>query len=105
MAADDLGERVDGDVAAVLEGVEDRRRRDGVVDDEGDLVPVGHIGQRLHVVHVALGVADALGEDQAGVGVNRRLDVGRLGRVDEAHLDAEAFQGVLEKHVGAAVEV
>ena len=94
MAADHLGERVHGDVGPVLERVEERRRRDRVVDDQGQAVPVGDLGDGLEIVHVALGVADGLGVEQAGVLVDGPLEVGRVARIHEARLDAEPLERV-----------
>ena len=63
------------------------------------------VGDGFEVVHVALGVADGLGVEQAGVLVDRPLEVGRVARIDEAGLDAEALQRKAELRVGAAVEL
>ena len=94
MPADHLGERVHGDVGPVLEGVEERGRRDRVVDDERQPVPVRHLGDGLEVVHVALGVPDGLGVEQPGVLVDGPLEVGRVARIDEPRLDAEPLERV-----------
>ena len=68
VAADELGQRVDDDVGAVLDRLQHQRGGDGVVDDEGDAGLVGHRGHRLEVHDVAGRIADRLAEHGAGVG-------------------------------------
>jgi len=49
--ADELGHRVDRHVGPMLERAEDHRR-DRVVDDERDAVPMGRVAMALEIVHV-----------------------------------------------------
>ncbi len=105
VAPDHLGERVHGDVGPVLERVEERGRRDRVVDDQRQLVLVRHLGDGLEIVHVALRVADGLGVEQPGVLVDGPLEVGRVARIDKAGFDPEALERERELGVGAAVEL
>ena len=67
VAADELGQRVDDDIGAVLERLEHERGGHRVVDDEGHAGRMGHRGHRLEVDDVAGRVADGLAEDGAGV--------------------------------------
>ncbi len=76
----------------------------GVVDDEGQAVLVGDGGELVDVDDVELGVAEGLGVDGAGFGVDGGAQAGEVVGVDEADGDAELGQGVVEEVVGAAVE-
>jgi hypothetical protein len=81
------------------------RRRDGVVDDERDLVLVRDRTDPLEVEHVALRVADRLAVEGAGLGPDGRApSVEVVGIGDERDLDAELGERVVEEVVGAAVE-
>ena len=103
VAADPLGGRVDDDVGAPIDRPGEDRG-EGVVDDDGDLVFVGDGGDALEIGHVQARVADRLEVDGLGPGVDRLLELGELGAVDEAEVDAVLGQGVLEEVVRAAVQ-
>jgi hypothetical protein len=83
-----LGQRVHDDVRAPLDRLDQRRGRDGVVDDHRHAVPCAIARDRLEVGDVAGRVADGLEEHRLGLVVDQRLE--RLRRVvlGEAHLDA-----------------
>ena len=105
VAAEVLRRGVHDDVGAPLDRADEEGRRDGVVDDERHAVLVGEGGDGLDVEDLGLRVGDRLAEEQLGVGADRgapRVDRGRV--LDEAHLDAEARQRVLQQVEGAAVE-
>jgi hypothetical protein len=105
VSADHLGERIHRDVRAEIKGVEERRRRHRIVDDERQLVLVGYPGDGREIVHVPFRIPDGLRVEQPGVLVDGPLEVGRVARVDEASLDPEALERVAELSVGAAVEL
>ena len=78
---------------------------DGVVDDQRHAMLVGHPGDAGGVQHVDLRVGDGLGEERLGVrphGGPPRVQV--VGVLDEADIDAQLRQRVVEQVVGAAVE-
>ena len=90
VSADELGRRVHDDVRAVLEGPAEERRRERVVDDEGNPVVVGDPGHPLEVEHVALRVAEGLCEERLGVGPNGGRPLFEIVRIlNERRLDAE----------------
>ena len=78
VAAHEFGQRMHHDVGAVLDRPQQDRRRDGVVDDQRNAMPVRHLGQRLDVADVAGGVADALAENRLRIVVDQRFDRARL---------------------------
>ena len=49
-------------------------------------------------------VAQRLAVEDLGVGADGLLEVARVGRIDEGHVDADAREGVVELVVGAAVQ-
>ncbi len=80
-------------------------RRDRVVDDQWNPVLMGHRGDVRDVQNVDLRVGDRLGEERLGVrpyGRPPRIQV--VGVLDEADLDADLGQRVVEEVVGAAVQ-
>jgi hypothetical protein len=105
VSADKLRQRVHRDVGSVLERIEERRRGDGVIDDQRQPVLVGHGRDALEVIDVALGVADGFGVEQAGVLIDGLFKVGRVAGIHEPSLDAEALQRHRELRVGAAIEL
>ena len=104
VAAQPLGRRVQHQVGTVLERPAQVGRRESVVDQQRQAVAVRDLGDRGDVQHLEPRIADGLGEQQAGLGPDRRGEGGRVARVDEAGLDAEARQGQLEQVGAAAIE-
>src|SRR6185437_16111427 len=104
VAAEELGCGVDDNVRAPLDGAKERRRSAGVVDHQRKLVLVGDGGQRLDVGDIELGIAEALSVNSARFAVDGGAQAGEIVAVDEANLDAEARQRVVEEIVGSAVE-
>lgn len=105
MAAQKLGQRMHGDICTVVEGLEQDRRCDGVVDDQRHAMRMCDLRQRLDVADIAGGVADGLGEHSARILVDEFFD--RLGLValGKAASDALARQDVGEQRVRGAVEL
>jgi hypothetical protein len=67
MATQKLGGGVHGDIDAVLEGPEQRRRQHGVVDNHRKAVPMGDIGDLAEVRDIVLGIAHGFQIYQPGV--------------------------------------
>ena len=103
MATDPFSGGVEDDVHAVLDRSREERRK-GVVDDDRDAVLVGNGGDRLEVWHVETRVADRLDVDGLRLGVDRGIEFGRLGAVDELEIDAVLRQCVLEEVVRPTVK-
>lgn len=101
-----LGGRVDDDISTVLDGADEvTAGAEGVVDNHGDTVLVGNVGNLLEVGDVVAGVANALNVDGLGLVVNDSGEVLGLVSRDEFGSDAEALKEDLELVVGTAVEV
>ena len=105
VAAEPFGERVDDDVRAEVDGSGEIGRGEGGIDDQRQAVGVGDVGDGLEVGDFQRGIGDGLAEQGAGLGVDGGGEVFRVVGIDEAHLDAERGQDVVELGVGAAVEV
>jgi hypothetical protein len=103
VAADPLGGRVDDDIGTVLDRLGDDRR-EGVVDEERQVLRVRGIGDGANVGHVEARVADRLEVVGLRVLIGRGGEVTRIVALDPAHLDPEARQRVGEQVVRAAVE-
>lgn len=105
MAAQELGQRVHGDIGAIVERLEQNRCCDGVVDDQRHAMRMRDLGQRLDVADVAGRVADGLGEHGAGVLVDQLLDGIWLVALGEAAGDALPRQDVREQRMRGAVKL
>ena len=95
---------MDHDVRAVLDGADQVRRAEGVVNDQRNAVLVGNFSDGVDVGNVGVGVAQRLQIDGAGVLLNGTLDLSQVVGIDEGRLDAEGGQGVLQQVGGAAVD-
>ena len=105
MSADPLRERVDHEVRAVVEGAEERRRRERGVHDERKVVAVRNLRVLLDVRDVKGRVADGLDEEKPSLLVNRCLDSPEVVDGREVRLDADVRQDGVELAERAAVEV
>ena len=105
VAAEELGQRVNGDVGAVVERFEQDRRGDRIVDDQRHAVTMRDLGQRFDVADIAGGIADRFGEHRPGVLVDQLFDRVRLVAFGEAAGDALARQHVAEQRVRGAVKL
>ena len=105
VSANPLRERVDDEVCAMVDGADERRRREGGVHHQREVVLLRHGRVALDVGDVERGVADGLDEDQARLLVDRRLDRREVVHRGEVHLDARVGEDGVELREGAAVEV
>src|SRR5215212_3392985 len=103
--ADELGGRVDDDVGAVLQGVDQVGRWQGVVDNEWDASVVGHRRGPLDIQRVERRVAYGLGIDGLRLIRDRRAYSVEIRRVGELHVYTDLGQRVVELVVGTAVEL
>ena len=105
VAAHELGQRVDDDIRPVFDRAEQDRRRDRVVDDQGNAGAVGDGGDLLDVADVARRIADALAEDGAGIVVDKRRDGLGLVAFRKADGDPLSRQDMGEQGMGGAIEL
>lgn len=106
LSGEELARGVHDDRRAVLEGPQQVRRREGVVDEEGDAALGPDGGDRGDVEHVVAGVRDRLGEQGARVraqGGAPRVGVGDV--VDEVCGDAQTREVVQQQAPRALVDV
>ena len=104
VAAQELCRGVNHDVRAVLDGADEVGGAEGVIHHQGDAVLVRQLGQGVDVGNVAVGVAQGLNIDGAGLGTDGALHFRKIVDVHEIGGDAEAGQGVGEQVVAAAVD-
>ncbi len=105
VAAEVLRRGVHNDVSSMLEGADQVRGGDGVVDDERHTVVVGDLSDERNVEHVDLRVTDGLGEKQFGVGAHGGGPGLRVVLVfDKGRLDTELGERVLKEVVRSAVD-
>ena len=104
VAADELGGRVDDDIRAVLDGSDQIRRAEGVVDDQRQAVTVGYLGDSVDIGYVGVGIAEGLEVDRAGVVADRALDLAEVVSVDKGSIYPVLGQGMRQQVVAAAVD-
>ena len=78
-------------------------RAEGVVDDQGQTVPVGDGGDGVNVRDVAVGIAQRLQVNCLGVWPDCFLHLGQVVGVHKGGGDPELGQGVGQKVIAAAV--
>ena len=88
----------------MLDGADQVRGAEGVVDDQRQAVLVRDGGNGVDVGDIAVGVAQGLQIDSLGVGLDGILHLGQVMGVDEGGGNAELGQGVLQQVVAAAVD-
>ena len=89
MPADELGGRVDHDVRAVLDGAQQIRRGEGIVDDQRDAVPVRAFGDGADIGHVTVGIAHRFGVQRLGVLPDGSLKIRGIVAVHKRRFDAD----------------
>ncbi|MGY3354738.1 hypothetical protein ACVWZK_001401 [Bradyrhizobium sp. GM0.4] len=105
VTAQKLGQRMHGDVGAVIERLEQDGRCNGIVDDQRHAVGVGDLRQCFDVADIAGGIADGFGEHGAGVLVDQPFDCLGLVALGEAAGDALPRQDVREQRMRGAIEL
>jgi hypothetical protein len=103
MADDIFGAGLDRQVDAMPEGVEEQRRRPGVVEQHRGAMPMGNAGDQRHVLHLEALRPRSLQVDGLGIGADQRLDTGADQRVVIGYLDAEAAQHPVAELAGRLV--
>src|ERR1051326_2675316 len=104
MATQELGGGINRDVNAVIERTEQNRRENGVVHKDRKLVGVGDIADNLKVRHVVFGIADGFQKHEAGVLVDKLMDLFGMVRVEEPYFDTQLAECLCEKGPGASVK-
>ena len=105
MAAHPFRERVDDDVRAVVQRAGEVGRAECGVHHERDAVFVGDGGDGFDVGDIQAGVADGFAEEELGFRRDGFCEVLRVLRVNEADLDPELGEDVVELCECAAIEV
>ncbi|MGY4328888.1 hypothetical protein ACVWWG_003305 [Bradyrhizobium sp. LB7.2] len=105
VAAQEFGQRMHGDVGAVIERLEQDWGCNRIVHDQRHTVRVSDLCQRLDIADIAGGIADGFGEHGAGVLVDQLFDRLRLVALGKAAGDALPRQDVREQRMRGAVEL
>ena len=99
MTAQEFRCRVDHHISPVLEGPDEERRAEGVVDDKRNMVSVRHFGHRLNIGHIGVGIAEGLGIDSL-----RIRSYGRLERHEVVNINDGVGNALCGKRVRNEVE-
>jgi hypothetical protein len=104
MAADELGGRMHHDVRTPIDWAAAVRAREGVVDDQRNIVLVGNARYRFDIEHVDLRIAEGFGKDAFRLRRDRAPDGLQVADVDEDRIDPDFSEGDVELVDGAAVQ-
>src|SRR2546426_11541507 len=88
--AEELGGRVVDEIRAMIEGLQQIRRREGRIDEQRQFRLVRDLRHRRNIEHVEARIPEGLAEEQPRVWADRIFPGAQVARVDEARLDAEA---------------
>jgi len=105
VTADILGQRVNGNIGAVIKHLAQIGRGDGVVHHQRHPVAMGNGGERLDIHHIASRVADGFTKQGAGVVVDQRLKACVIIKGRHPHFYTLRWKGVGKEIIGAAVEL
>ena len=105
VAADEFCSRMHHDVSPVFNGADEIRRAEGVVNDEDDVVAVGHLCHGLQVRDVGIGVAKRFRVNHLRVRADDSLQRLRVVDVDDGVADALRGQRVRDEVKRTAVEI
>jgi len=100
----ELRQRVQYDVRAVLDRTAQIGRRERVVDQKRHVRLGGDFGHGRDVQHVAARVRDRLSIDRFRVRLERLAEIFRVVRLDEGHVHAESPEADVELRVRPAVQ-
>ena len=102
--AQELRGGVDHKVRAVFDGADQIGGAEGVVHHQRETVPVGQLRKGVQVRNVAVGVAQGLHINPAGVFLDGRLHLRQVVDIDKTGGDPEAWQSVGQQIIAAAVD-
>ena len=105
MAAEELGQRVQYNIGAIVDGTHQYGCRHGIVDDERHSGPMCHIGDRFKITDVAGRVAHRFAEESTSIFIDQCFKIDRLIGLGEADRDAEPRQHVSEQGMGRAIKL
>lgn len=103
VTAEELGGGMDYDVRAVLNGADEVRCAEGVVDHKRKSVPVRQSRQSVDVRNVAVGVSEGFDVNRPCVVLNCVFNLGEIVNVYERCGDPEAGERVGQQIVASAV--
>ena len=104
VAAEELRRGMDHDVRAVLDGADPVGRAEGIVDHEGQAVPMGDFRDGVDVRNIAVGIAEGLQIDRPGVLPDGTLHLLKVMGVHKGGFHPVLGQGVLQQVEAAAVD-
>ena len=95
---------MNNDICAVLNGTDQVRGAEGIIDDQRQAVLVRDGCNGIDIGDIAVGVAQSFQIDGLGVGLDGILHLSQIVCVHKGGGDAELGQGVLQQVVAAAVD-
>ena len=81
-------------VCAVLNGTDEIRSSEGVVNNEGQAVLMGKLCESVNIWNVAVGVTEGFDVNRSGVILNSRLNFGKVVNVYKRGGNAEVRERV-----------
>ena len=105
VSANELGQRMDDDMRAMLQRAAEIRRGHRIIDHIDHAMLFRDRSDGRHVSDDATWIGEALGEDDARLFIDRRLDSGEVIDVDKFDIPVELFEGVAELIDRSAIEL
>jgi hypothetical protein len=92
------------DIGAEPDRLAEKRRGEGVVDQQRDLGVMRDLGDVRNIQHLEAGIADGFADHQPRIGADRGAEFVERPGLDEGGGDAEARQRMRQEVDGAAVK-
>ena len=102
--ADIFGGGSGQNIHAVIERP-DNANADGIIHHQRNPGIMGNLGQSFEIRDIQLGIADSFGINGAGMSIDGFLKLIQILRIDEFYRPAQFGESIMEKLIGAAVEV
>lgn len=103
VSADKFGSRVNHNIRAMLNGPDQIGGAEGVIDDQGNLMLMGELGQRLDVRDIGVRIPQSFQINRLGFRADSLFHLVQIMDVHEGGIHAEGLQGSVQQVVGAAV--
>lgn len=104
VTAEELGSGMHHDICTVFDRTDKIRSAEGVIDYQRQAVLMCKLGQSIDIGNIAVGIAQRLNINGAGIVLNGCLNFREVVNVDKGCGDAEVGEGMGQQIVAAAID-